>query len=201
MEYINKSAIGVVFAFCCLLLMVSWTAFGQDPEPLPEPGEYPGMGTIGEISSEIHELKTELNMSDLNRITIQQMGDMNKAFIRQVSGDNPNLVKVHQDGFGNLSDLTQSGKNNATDITQNKFFNTYTGTHTGDNITNKVIQDGYGNMIHQDLNASFLDFEIMQSGIGHKLFQMETRDDIGYKVIQEGSVGMEIHISQGNIYK
>ena len=192
----------MICACCCLLLMVSWTAFGQDPEPLPIPGDYPGKGKISEVTSEIPDLKDELNIIDLNRITIQQIGDMNDAFIHQVSSANPNLVKVYQEGDENFSDLTQTGSNNATGITQYGDGNIFSGIHEGNYITNTVIQEGNGNIISQDLKASLLDIQIEQFGNGHELNQTETtRDGIGYKVTQSGDVGMKIIIKQGDINK
>ena len=200
MEYGFKSAISKVFTFCCLLLMVSWIAFAQEPEELVIPGEYPGMAVISEETMN-QDLKDERDMSDLNRITIQQMGKMNEAFIQQYSGGDPNLVKVYQDGDDHYSELIQTGIKNATDITQFGTGNSYSGFHIGNYIVNTVIQKGIGNVITQDLKADNLDFQIEQSGIGHGLFQTETRDGIGYKVTQKGDVGMKITIIQDNIYK
>jgi len=200
MEYKVKSAISRVFVFCCMLLMASWTAFAQESQPLVIPGDYAGMATIGEESLN-QLLKIERDMSDLNRITIQQMGRMNEAFVKQYSGTDPNLVKMFQSGSDNYSQLTQSGIKNATDISQFGAGNSYSGFHSGNYILNTVIQNGIGNEITQDLNADNLDFYIEQFGIGHGLFQTETRDGIGYKVTQKGDVGMKITISQDNIYK
>ena len=51
--------------------MVSWTAFGQDPEPLHIP-DFIGEGDFSFIEGANQLLKEELDMSDLNRVTLQQ---------------------------------------------------------------------------------------------------------------------------------
>ena len=198
MGYRINCAVRVVCA-CCLLL-VSWTAFAQD-SGLPDIPKTIEAGDIDPISIENQPLKQELELTDLNRITLQQMGDMNQAFIQQHSKNSPNLVKVHQDGDDNISKLGQTGMRNATDIVQIGNNNSYSGIHIGDHIINTVIQNGDGNFIEQYLEADYLDFQLKQTGNNHELFQTETRDGIGYKVTQSGSVGMKITISQGNIYK
>ncbi len=146
-------------------------------------------------------MKKELEKSDLNTITLQQMGNMNDAFIKQFSEGDPNLVKVNQDGNNNFIEFTQTGSANATDITQIKSGNTYLGRHSGNHIINTVVQNGYNNYIEQQLEADFLDFKIEQFGNNHELYQKESRGGIGYKVTQTGTEGMKISISQGNIYK
>ena len=200
MEYTVKCPFRVLFASCCLLLMVTLTAFGQDPEQLDIP-MFTEAGDFNLIGGENQPLKDELDMSDLNRITLQQMGDMNQAFIMQYSKHDPNLAKVLQDGDKNFSKLVQKGNNNATDIYQTGYGNFFSGIHKGDNILNTIIQDGNGNSIEQYLNADLLDFKIEQFGDGNELFQYhgDSRDGIGYKVTQVG--GMSITIKQDNIYK
>lgn len=201
MEQRFKCALRLIMSFCCLLFMFTWTAFGQDSEPLVVPSETE-VGDFDFVSAEIQSLKDELDMNDLNRITLLQEGNMNQSFIQQFSKEDPNLANVHQKGNENLSDLYQQGNGNATDIYQEGYGNSYFGEHVGNDIINIVVQTGNGNTINQDLKANDLDFQINQFGNEHELHQTETRDGIGYKVTQDGwSGGMKIEIQQGNIYK
>ncbi|MCK5691579.1 MAG: hypothetical protein KAI08_01990 [Bacteroidales bacterium] len=193
-----KCASKVMTSFCFLLFIVSMTAFGQsDPLVIPS---VTGEGNF-DIETENKTLKDELDMSDLNRITLQQMGDMNQAFIEQYSKNDPNLAKVLQKGDENFAKLFQKGDANAVDIQQYGNGNGYSGTHRGDDNLNTVLQVGDGNFIEQFLDANSLDFQLNQFGNGHELFQEENRDGIGYKVTQKGNVGMKIEIKQDNIYK
>jgi hypothetical protein len=200
MLYTVKSAFRVLFASSCLLFMVSWTAFGQDPEP-PHIPDFIGEGDFSIIAEANQPLQDELNMSDLNRIALQQIGDMNQSFILQYSKNEPNLAKVLQYGDENISKLVQKGDNNATDIYQHGYGNFFSGIHKGDNILNTIVQEGNGNNIEQYLNADVLDFKIEQFKDGNELFQYhgDGEGGIGYKVTQTG--GMSITIIQGNINK
>jgi hypothetical protein len=200
MEHKSKCAGRVIASMFCLLFLVSGVAFGQDSEPLVIPSST-GEADFEFLSSEIRLLKRELDQSDLNRITLEQMGNLNQAFINQTSQYDPNLAHVYQDGTQNIFQLNQTGNNNAMDIIQQGNENMFLGTHHGDHILNKVIQQGNGNYIEQSLDADMLNFQINQFGNGHELIQTETRDGIGYKVTQEGPTGMKITIQQGNIYK
>jgi hypothetical protein len=201
MEHKYKCGMGRVLSFIWLLFLVLLPAFGQDPELQLVP-EYTGEGEFSPVVTLNQPLKDELDLKNLNRITLQQEGNMNQAYIRQLTeGDVNNLAKVYQEGEENLIKLYQKGQQNATDIQQVGYGNTYSGIHVGDNILNTVIQSGTGNMIFQELRASDLDFVIEQSGDGHELIQKETLDGIGYKVTQSGPEGMHIIIMQDNIYK
>lgn len=192
---------GKLWAFACLLLLSSLTAFGQELEP-PWIPEYTGEGEFSPDLSLNQPLKDELDLKNLNRLTLQQEGNMNHAFIQQITeGDLNNLAKVYQQGDENLSKLYQKGQHNATDIRQLGYGNTFSGVHVGENIFNTVIQDGTGNLIEQELRANELDFIIEQYGDGHELIQRETMNGMGYKVTQTGTEGMRIIIMQSNIYK
>lgn len=200
MEHRYKCALRLIVSLCCLLFMFTWTAFGQDSEPLVVPSETE-VGDFELVSAKIQSLKDELDLNDLNRITLKQEGNMNEAFIQQFSKNDPNLANVHQKGNANFSDLYQQGNGNATDIYQEGYGNSYFGEHVGNDIINIVVQTGDANIIDQDLRANDLDFQINQFGNGHELYQTETRGGIGYKVTQHGPEGMKIKINQGNIYK
>jgi len=189
----------VVFLVCSLLLMVSVNAFGQDPE-IEIPSDYSEMGKIRQILDANKTLKEELGMSDLNRITLQQMGNTNDALILQFSNDEPSLVKVRQIGNTNVLRLTQTGKNNASDISQRGVENQFTGYHSGEDIINKVIQKGYGNIIEQQLIGDHMDFQIKQDGNYNEVSQIyeDFPGPVGYKVIQKGD-HMNIIIKQNQI--
>jgi hypothetical protein len=190
-----------LLSLALFLFLGCWSLFGQDPEPLVISSST-GEGDFLPVESWNQPLKDELDLQDLNRISLQQIGDMNQSYIQQVSEGQPyNLAKVYQQGEENLSTLYQDGQNNAADISQVGNRNTFSGIHIGDDILSTVIQLGNENLIEQDLRASELDFVIEQYGNGHELFQTETRNGIGYKVTQTGPSGMSITIMQDNIYK
>jgi hypothetical protein len=203
MELSCKHFARSIKSFCGLIFMASWSVYGQSGEPLIIP-DIAGEGLINPIEELNTELQNEMEASELNRVTVQQIGNMNEVFIQQHSVVNSNLAKVYQDGNEHFSDLIQNGSNNATAIYQYEQGNQYTGIHTGNQILNTIIQQGIGNVIDQHLEANDLDFYIEQFGSGHELYQQlngEDMDGIGYRVTQKGAVGMKVTIIQDWIYK
>jgi hypothetical protein len=198
MEFGVRTVKVTLLSFCCLFLMISNVAFGQSSDP-PITSD-PNIDVI-ELD-ENKALREQLDMNDLNRITLQQMGKQNRATVLQLSGaDNPNLVNIYQDGMGNHSMLVQAGKRNATDISQVGVGNTFLGIHAGEDIINTVIQTGEDNMVRQFLMGNDMDFHIYQDGEGHELNQIQVGNGIGYKVTQTGEKGMNITIIQDYVLR
>ena len=190
----------VLFSFCCLL-MFSWTAFGQVIEPLELPLVSSEMGTITEISLENQGLKDDLNVLDLNTVTLRQMGQQNQATVMQFSNSsNPSLVTVDQDGDMNSSYLLQAGQNNAAEITQDGDLNSYFGIHYGDGLVSSILQDGNENVIRQFLYGNDMDFQIIQEGNGHEVNQIQNGSGVGYKVTQTGN-DMKVTIIQDHVMR
>ena len=182
----------------CLLLMMSNVAFGQSSDPLITSD--PNIEVI-ELD-ENKALREQLDVNDLNKITLQQMGKQNRATVLQLSGaDDPNLVNIYQEGKGNRSVLVQAGQRNATDINQVGVGNTFLGIHAGEDIINTVIQKGEDNMVRQFLIGHDMDFHIYQDGEGHELNQIQVGKGIGYKVTQTGEEGMNITIIQDYVLR
>jgi hypothetical protein len=198
MEFGVRTVKVALLSFCCLFLMISNVAFGQSFDP-PITSD-PNIDVIE--MDENKALREQLNMNDLNRITLQQMGRENRATVLQLSGaDEPNLVHIYQDGIGNRSVLVQAGQRNATDISQVGVGNAFLGIHTGEDIINTVIQTGEDNMVRQFLMGNDMDFHIYQDGEGHELNQIQVGNGIGYKVTQTGEEGMNITIIQDYVLR
>jgi len=189
-----------IFSICCLLLFC-WTAFAQVIEPLELPFVSSEMGTITEITIENQGLKDDLNVLDLNTVTLRQMGQQNQATVMQFSnGSNPNLVAIDQDGYRNSSYLLQVGKNNAAEVIQEGDMNSYFGVHFGDGLVSSVLQDGNENVIRQFLYGNDMDFQIIQEGSGHEVNQIQNGSGVGYKVYQTGN-DMKVTIIQDHVMR
>ena len=198
MEFGVRTVKVILLSFCCLFLMISNAVLGQSFDP-PITSD-PNIDVI-ELD-ENKGLREQLDMNDLNRITLQQMGKQNRATVLQLSGANdPNLINIFQDGTGNRSVLVQAGQRNATDINQVGVGNTFLGIHAGEDIINTVIQTGEDNMVRQFLMGSDIDFHIYQDGEGHELNQIQVGSGIGYKVTQTGDEGMNITIIQDYVLR
>jgi hypothetical protein len=188
-----------LFASCFLLWMGS--AFGQSIEPLVLPLEYPDIGKIEAIGIENQGLKDDLNILDLNTVTLRQMGQLNQATILQFSGQtDPSMVLVNQDGNQNKTTLVQAGQRNATDISQVGDLNRFYGVHTGEDLVSSINQTGSENTIFQYLNGSNMDFQIIQNGTGHEVIQIENGNGKAYKVTQTGS-DMKVTIIQDYVLR
>ena len=136
MKLTTKTALGVLFFYCLVLMPAA--VWGQDPSIPSDPD-------ITVIVDENKTLKQELDMNDLNRITLLQMGQSNRATIQQLSGNyDPNLAKISQVGDENIAFLLQAGQHNASEIDQFGEGNMFLGIHTGENIINTVHQTGKG---------------------------------------------------------
>ena len=193
----NKS----LFLLCCLLLMISWTAFGQVFEPLVLPLESDEMGDFTEITDENLGLHGKLNDLDLNAVTLRQMGHQNVASIMQFSNNKaPNLIIVSQEGDHNSSILFQAGKNNAAQISQDGDMNSYMGVHVGDGLVSSVLQDGNENVIRQFLYGNDMDFHIIQDGNSNVINQIQNGSGIGYSVKQVGDE-MKVTVIQDHVMR
>ena len=198
MKFDLRSIKVTLFSLGCIFLLLSNVAFGQssDPPITSDPD-------IDVIKLEDNQgLREQLDINDLNRITLQQIGRQNQATIMQLSGNkDPNLIDIRQVGEHNKSVLIQAGKHNATDIDQIGNKNSYLGIHTGEDIINTVIQAGDKNVVRQFLIGHDMDFHIYQDGDGHELNQFQGGGGIGYKVTQKGSEGMNITIIQDYVLR
>lgn len=187
---------GILIPFCCLLLMISFVASGQSSDP-----SIPSDPSIYQILDENLGLKNELDMNDINRITLRQMGQENRATVMQLTGqEGPNLVHINQEGLQNHTLLLQTGQGNATDIDQVGQRNRYLGIHAGEDIINTVIQNGNENVVRQFLVGHDMDFYVEQNGDGFELNQIQAGEGIGYKVIQTGK-DMNITIIQDYVLR
>lgn len=201
MKYDFSMANRPLYLFFCLLLMVSWTAFGQVFEPLEIPLESEEMGNFMEIKDKNLTLHNNLNDLDLNTVTLRQMGHQNVASVVQFSNSEaPNLVVVHQDGDNNSSILLQAGKNNAAEVTQEGNLNNYFGVHYGDGLVSSILQEGNENVIRQFLHGNDMDFHIIQDGNSNEINQIQHGSGIGYSVEQTGN-DMKVTVIQDHVMR
>ena len=198
MKFDIRTAKVTLLSFCCSFLLLSTVVLGQSSDP-PIPSD----PDIVVIDTDVNKgLREQLDMNDINRITLQQIGRQNRATVMQLSGNkDPNLVDISQVGEHNKSVLIQAGQHNATDIDQVGDRNFYLGIHAGEDIINTVIQAGDKNVVRQFLIGHDMDFHIYQEGDGHELNQITGGEGIGYKVTQKGSEGMNITIIQDYVLR
>jgi len=201
MKYDFSMANRSKFLFFCLLLMVSWTVFGQVFEPLEIPRESDEMGNFMEIKDKNLTLHNNLNDLDLNTVTLRQMGHQNVASVLQFSTSTaPNLVVVNQEGDYNSSILLQAGKNNAAEISQEGDLNSFFGVHFGDGLVSSILQEGNENVIRQFLHGNDMDFHIIQDGNSNEINQFQNGSGIGYSVEQSGD-DMKVTIIQDHVMR